>query len=477
MNYFPVFFNLKAQRVLIVGGGDVALRKLALLERTGPSITLVAPQVLPEIQERAAAGKINVALREFLPQDLEGVRLVIVATSRRAVNRWIAALSEARGIAVNVVDDREASRFIVPAIIDRDPVLVAVSTEGTSPVLARRLRERLEAVIPKRIGELSLWLRALRGSARRRLRGIAARRRYFEELVDGAAARRFVAGDTQGAERIARQLLAGSSTAPCAAGEVTLVGAGPGDPELLTLKALRALQDADVILHDRLVPAAVLEMSRRDAVQICVGKAAGSLGSTQAEINGLLIEHARQGKRVVRLKGGDPFIFGRGGEELEALSKARIGFSVIPGVTAAAGCAAYAGIPLTHRDFAHSVTFVAGHRDAGGREPDWRALAKPGITAVFYMGLAQAEHIAEQLIEHGAAATLPAAFVAQGTLENQRVISGTLATIATLAAQAGIESPALLIVGEVAALHGSLAWFSGPAQQKATRQLEVSQSA
>ncbi len=470
MNYFPVFFNLKAQKVLIVGGGEVALRKLALLERTGPSITLVAPQVLPEIQERAAAGKISVALREFLPADLEGARLVIVATSRRAVNRWIAALSEARGVPVNVVDDREASRFIVPAIIDRDPVLVAVSTEGTSPVLARRLRERLEAIIPRRIGELALWLRALRHSARRRLRDTAARRRYFEDVVDGAAARRFVAGDTQGAERIARQLLGGSTT-PRAAGEVTLVGAGPGDPELLTLKALRALQDADVILHDRLVPAAVLEMSRRDAVRICVGKAAGSLGSTQEEINELLIEHARQGRRVVRLKGGDPFIFGRGGEELEALSKARIGFSVIPGVTAAAGCAAYAGIPLTHRNFAHSVTFVAGHRDAGGREPDWRALAKPGITAVFYMGLAQAEHIAERLIEHGAAATLPAAFVAQGTLENQRVICGTLATIAARAAQAGLKSPALLIVGEVAALHGSLAWFNSAAP------LEVPQSA
>jgi uroporphyrin-III C-methyltransferase / precorrin-2 dehydrogenase / sirohydrochlorin ferrochelatase len=475
MNYFPVFFNLKAQKVLIVGGGEVALRKLVLLERTGPAITVVAPEVLPEIQSRAAAGKISVATREFAPDDLAGVRLVIVATSRRAVNRWIASLSEARGIPVNVVDDREASRFIVPAIIDRDPVLVAVSTEGTSPVLARRLRERIEALMPKRIGELALWLRALRHTARRRLRDTAARRRYFEDIVDGAAARRFVAGDPQGAHRMAQQLLASSSATPPAAGEVTLVGAGPGDPELLTLKALRALQDADVILHDRLVPAAVLELSRRDAVQICVGKAAGSLGSTQAQINELLIEHARQGKRVVRLKGGDPFIFGRGGEELEALSQARISFSVIPGVTAAAGCSAYAGIPLTHRNFAHSVTFVAGHQDAGGREPDWRALARPGITAVFYMGLAQAAHIAERLVEHGAAPALPAAFVAQGTLENQRVITGTLATIAALAAQAKLVSPALLIVGEVVALHGSLAWFNGAAQQETT--LEVSQSA
>ncbi len=471
MNYFPVFFDLKAQTVLIVGGGEVALRKLALLERTGAKVRVVSPKVLPEFHERAAAGKISVAMREFVPKDLDGARLVIVATSRRAVNRWIATLSDARGIPVNVVDDREASRFIVPAIIDRDPVLVAISTAGTSPVLARRLRERLEAIIPKRIGELALWLRALRHTARRRLRDADARRRYFEDIVDGAAARRFVEGDMHGAESLAQQLLAGSSGAPRGAGEVTLIGAGPGDPELLTLKALRAMQDADVILHDRLVPPALLDMARRDARRICVGKAAGGVGSTQTEINALLIEHALQGKRVVRLKGGDPFIFGRGGEELEALSTAGINFSVIPGITAAAGCAAYAGIPLTHRDYAHSVTFVAGHQDIDGREPDWRALAKPGITAVFYMGLARVEHIAANLVRHGAAERLPAAVIAQGTLPDQRVITGTLATIAEASARANLQSPALLVVGEVVSLHNSLAWFNPAAQ------LEDSQSA
>jgi uroporphyrin-III C-methyltransferase / precorrin-2 dehydrogenase / sirohydrochlorin ferrochelatase len=468
MNYFPVFFDLKSLRVLIVGGGEVALRKLALLERAGAAITVVAPDVLPDFQARAAAGKIELKTREFVPQDLDGARLVIVATSRRAVNRWIATLSEARAIPVNVVDDREASRFIVPAIIDRDPVLVAVATEGTSPVLARRLRERLEAMIPKKIGELALWLRTLRQAAKRRLRDPGARRRYFEAIVDGAAARRFAAGDIHGAQRIAQQLLAGGAPA---AGEVTLVGAGPGDPELLTLKALRALQDADVILYDRLVPAAVLDMARRDAARICVGKAAGGIGSSQQQINALLIEHASQGKRVVRLKGGDPFIFGRGGEELQALRQARIGFSVIPGVTAAAGCAAYAGIPLTHRDYAHSVTFVAGHGDADGREPDWRTLAKPATTTVFYMGLGRVRHIADRLIEHGAAASLPTAVIAQGTLENQRVVTGTLSTIAALAAQADLQSPALIVVGEVASLHASLAWFNAQAP------LEVSQSA
>jgi len=452
MNYFPVFFDLKSLKVLIVGGGEVALRKLALLERAGACITVVAPKVLPDFEARAAAGKIELALREFVPEDLDGARLVIVATSRRAVNRWIANLSEARAIPVNVVDDREASRFIVPAIIDRNPVLVAVATEGTSPVLARRLRERLEAMIPKRIGELALWLRALRHAARRRLRDTDARRRYFEAIVDGAAARRFTAGDVHGAQRIAQQLLAGSAGGAPAAGEVTLVGAGPGDPELLTLKA-------------------VLDMARRDAARICVGKAAGGIGSSQQQINALLIEHARQGKRVVRLKGGDPFIFGRGGEELEALSQARISFSVIPGITAAAGCAAYAGIPLTHRDYAHSVTFVAGHGDADGREPDWRTLAKTGTTTVFYMGLARVQHIAARLVEHGAADTLPAAVIAQGTRENQRVITGTLATIASLAAQADLQSPALFVVGEVVSLHASLAWFNTAAP------LEVSQSA
>jgi uroporphyrin-III C-methyltransferase/precorrin-2 dehydrogenase/sirohydrochlorin ferrochelatase len=471
MNYFPAFFDLTAQRVLIVGGGEVALRKLALLMRSGAKITVVAPEVLPELSRQAAAGTITVAVREFVPDDLVGARLVIVATSRRAVNRWIAALSEARGIPVNVVDDREASRFIVPAIIDRDPVLVAISTGGSSPVLARRLRERLEALIPKRFGELALWLQSLRRTARWRLRDTDARRRYFEHIVDGAAARRFVAGDTHGAESLAQQLLARTVSSPREAGEVTLVGAGPGDPELLTVKALRALQDADVILHDRLVPRAVLDMARRDARRICVGKAAGGAGSTQAEINALLIEHALQGKRVVRLKGGDPFIFGRGGEELEALHKAQIRFSVIPGITAAAGCAAYAGIPLTHRDHAHSVTFIAGHEDRDGREPDWGALAKPGITAVFYMGLARVQHIAAKLVQHGAPAALPAALIEQGTMENQRVVSGTLGTIAEAAGRERLQSPTLLVVGEVVSLHDSLAWFNSAAQ------LEVSQSA
>jgi uroporphyrin-III C-methyltransferase/precorrin-2 dehydrogenase/sirohydrochlorin ferrochelatase len=461
MKYFPAFFDLTAQRVLVVGAGEVALRKVDLLMRSGAHVSVVAPEVHPELERRAGDGSIKLTRREFVPEDLVGARLVIVATSHRALNRWIANLSESRAIPVNVVDDREASRFIVPAIVDRDPVLIGVATSGTSPVLARRLRERLEALIPTRIGAAALWLRSLRAAAKKQLRDIAARRRYFESLVDGPAMHRFMEGDEPGARRIAQQLLAGSATAPAAAGEVILVGAGPGDAELLTLKALRALQNADVILHDRLVSAAVLEMSRRDATRICVGKAAGSQGSTQEEINELLIRHASAGMRVVRLKGGDPFIFGRGGEELEALAAARINFSVIPGITAASGCAAYAGIPLTHRDHAHTVSFVTGHDDKSGKEPDWRALAATGHTAVFYMGLARFGHIVARMVQHGASPDLPAGIIAQGTLPQQRVIVATLATLVEAAARAELESPVLLVVGEVAALHESLAWFGG----------------
>lgn len=470
MTYFPVFFDLKGQNVLVVGGGDVALRKVSLLERCGALVTVVAPRIATEILERADFGALKFALREFVPGDLDGARLVIVATSHRAVNRWIAKLSEARAIPVNVVDDREVSRFIVPAIVDRDPVLVAISTGGTSPVLARRLRERLEASIPKRLGNLALWLRGLRKNSVARLRSSEERRRFFEAIVDGPAARRFMDGDGQGAQRLAQQLLAASPTAP-RPGEVTLVGAGPGDPELLTLKALRALQDADVILHDRLVSSAVLDFARRDATRICVGKSAGGGGTTQQQINDSLVEHASRGLRVVRLKGGDPFIFGRGGEELEALAAAGIDFSVIPGITAAAGCAAYAGIPLTHREHAHSVSFVTGHADKNGKDPDWRMLALPGATAVFYMGVAHLDHIVRNLLQNGAAPSRPAALVANGTLPNQQVIAATLSTIGDAATAAALESPALLIVGEVVALNSMLAWFS------ALPEADLSQSA
>jgi uroporphyrin-III C-methyltransferase/precorrin-2 dehydrogenase/sirohydrochlorin ferrochelatase len=468
VDYFPLFFDLQNQRVLVVGAGSVALRKVQFLERAHAAIAVVAPEVAPGISQLAAAGAIEVRVREFAPEDLDGARLVIVATSRHALNRWIASLCEARAIPVNVVDDRKASRVIVPAIIDRDPVIVAVSSAGTSPVLARRLRERLEALVPKRIGLWASWLSGMRATVRRRIPSADARRRYFEMLVDGPAEQRFMDGDERGARRIAQRLFGSISVAP--AGQVMLVGAGPGDPELLTLKALRALQDADVIFHDRLVPAAVLDYARRDAERICVGKAAGGAGVSQAAINDLLIQHARRGRRVVRLKGGDPFIFGRGGEELQALARAGISFSVVPGISAAHGCAAYAGIPLTHRDHAHSVVFVTGHGEEAGGQPDWGSLAQPKTTAVFYMGVARMEHIVARLIEHGAPAERPAALIAQGTTAQQQVVLATVATIHAAAKARCIASPALLVVGEVAALHSALAWFGDGAAANAEPQ-------
>jgi uroporphyrin-III C-methyltransferase / precorrin-2 dehydrogenase / sirohydrochlorin ferrochelatase len=343
VRYFPLFFDLHREKVLVVGAGEAAARKVALLERAGAAITVVAPETGAAIDARAAQGSLVILRREFAPSDLDGARLVIVATPRRALNRWVADLCHARSIPVNVVDDREASRVIVPAIVDRDPMLIAVSSGGTSPVLARRWRARLEVFVPKRIGALAQWLSELRSQTR--LRGKDERRRYFEALVDGPAAARFIDGDERGARRIAQTLLAAGAAPARAPGHVALVGAGPGDPELLTLKALRALQDADVILHGRLVPAALLDFARRDAERICVGESPGGAGASQDDIHRLLIEQARLGRRVVRLKDG--FESGREGEELEALARAGIAFSVIPGIGAANGGPANGDAPAT----------------------------------------------------------------------------------------------------------------------------------
>ena len=450
MNYFPVFFDLAAQKVLVVGGGEVALRKLALLERTGAKLWVVAPELLPELGERAAAGKISVAMREFVPDDLDGARLVIVATSRRAVNRWIATLCEARGIPVNVVDDREASRFIVPAIIDRDPVLVAISTAGTSPVLARRLRERLEALIPKRIGELALWLRALRYTARRRLRDTGARRRFFESLVDGPAARHFVEGDARGAQRMAQQLLASTSSAPRPAGSVTLVGAGPGDPELLTLKALRALQDADIVFYDELVSPEILDRARRDASRVPVGRRVGKPGIGQDAINRLLIEAARSGQRAVRLKGGDAFVFGRGGEEVEALREAGVAYSVVPGITAGLGAAAQFEVPLTFRHEALRITFLTAHKAKDADAVDWSVLTDEKMTVVVYMGMTAAQSVRAGLLAAGRSPQTPVGVFARVTRPNAQAAVGTLNELPSLVEKID-GGPAVLIIGDVVA--------------------------
>ena len=465
MDYFPIFLRLAGEPVLVVGGGTVAERKVDLLLRTSAQVRVVAPELVPGLAQRAAAGEIAHIAAEFHPGHLEGVRLAIAATDKRAINAWVARQAERRNIPVNVVDDRELSRFIVPAIVDRSPVVVAIGSSGDAPVLTRRLRERLESFLPQRLGALAKLAGKLRPAIKARIEEPARRRRFWENFFDGPLAADVLAGREDAADpalpgRVAESFAQIARTAQHE-GEVSLVGAGPGDPGLLTLRALRALQNADVILYDRLVSAEVLDLARRDAERIYVGKTAGGAQVSQDEINTLLVQLAQEGKRVCRLKGGDPFIFGRGGEELEALAAAGVRFEVVPGVTAAAGCAAYAGIPLTHRDHAQSLVFVTGHSKAEADDAlDWESLARPSQTVVLYMGLGYLDQILARLREHGAPAARAAAIVEQGTLATQRVVTGTLADLAHKAREAGIQSPALLIVGEVTRLHDTLRWFN-----------------
>ncbi len=463
MDYFPIFLKLTAEPVLVVGGGEVAARKIDLLLRTGAKVTVVAPELIESLAALSAAATITHLAQEFQPEHLNGMRLAIAATDRHSVNAWVAHQAERRNIPVNVVDDRELSRFIVPAIVDRSPVVVAVGSSGDAPVLTRRLREKLETFLPQRLGVLARLAGSLRAGVKSRVEEPAARRRFWETFFDGPIAADVLAGrseaDHESVERRINESLR-SSESDKPQGEVVLVGAGPGDPGLLTLRALRALQNADVVLYDRLVSAQIVDLARRDAERIYVGKAAGNAHVSQEDINALLVKLALQGKRVCRLKGGDPFIFGRGGEELEALAAQGIRFEVVPGITAAAGCAAYAGIPLTHRDHAQALTFVTGHCKGETDKVDWSLLAHPGQTVVFYMGLGHLENILARLREHGVPAQRAAAIIEQGTQASQRVVTGTLEDLALKARTSNIESPALLIVGEVTRMHEALRWFN-----------------
>lgn len=459
MDYLPLFHKLQGGRVLVVGGGEIALRKARLLADAGGVLRVVAPDVDGQLAALAREGSGEVLVRGYQAADLVGCRLVIAATDDPGLNAQVSADAQALSVPVNVVDAPALCTVIFPAIVDRSPLVIAVSSGGDAPVLARLIRAKLEAWIPSAYGELAGLAARFRHKVKSLYPDVNQRRGFWETVFQGPIAERQLAGQGAEAERLLQAMVDGAPGQQ--GGEVYLVGAGPGDPDLLTFRALRLMQQADVVLYDRLVAPAIIDMCRRDAERIYVGKRRADHSVPQDQINRLLVDLARQGKRVLRLKGGDPFIFGRGGEEIEELAEHGIPFQVVPGITAASGCSAYGGIPLTHRDYAQSVRFVTGHLKDGTSNLPWNDLVAPAQTLVFYMGLVGLPTICAELIRHGRAASTPAALVQQGTTRNQRVFTGTLADLPDLVAQHEVHAPTLVIVGEVVQLRDKLAWFEG----------------
>lgn len=458
MDYLPIFADLKQRPVLVVGGGEVAARKVDLLLRAGAEIRIVAQSLSPILEQLRQQGHIHWLGQAFAAQQLDEVFLVIAATDDSALNAQVFAEADKRRVLANVVDDQPRCSFIFPSIIDRSPLVVAVSSSGQAPVLARMLREKLEALLPASLGQMAEVAGRWRGQVKHQLNAIGERRRFWEKTFSGRFSTLVASGQTAEAERQLEQNLQEFALGnEGSQGEIALVGAGPGDVGLLTLRGLQVMQQADVVLYDHLVSDEILDLVRRDAERICVGKRAGAHSVIQEETNCLLVELAQQGKRVVRLKGGDPFIFGRGGEELQVAAAAGIPFQVVPGVTAAAGATAYAGIPLTHRDHAQSVTFITGHCRPDGEGLDWADLARARQTLAIYMGTMKAADISQRLIAHGRAATTPVAVISRGTRADQWVQIGTLQQLEELAQQAPL--PALLVIGEVVELHHQIAWF------------------
>ena len=436
MDFLPIFLDVRGQPCLVVGAGQVASRKAALLRRAGAQVTMTT---------------------EFREEELERYALAIAATSDQELNRAVAAAAKARRIPVNVVDQPALCSFIMPSIIERAPLVVAVSSGGASPVLARLLRARLESMIPAAYGRLAALAGEFRDRVKARFKG-PERRRFWERALQGPIAELMLAGRDAEARRALQAALDDTRLA-FGGGEVALVGAGPGDPDLLTFRALRLMQQADVVVYDRLVSKPILDLVRLEAERIYAGKERAKHTLPQEDINHLLVRLAKEGKRVVRLKGGDPFIFGRGGEEIDTLAAEGIPFQVVPGITAAAGCASYAGIPLTHRDYAQSVVFVTGHLQDGSLELNWRALVQPRQTIVFYMGLIAVDQLCARLVEHGLPAGTPAALVQAGTTPQQRVLTGTLETLPGIVRSSEVKAPTLIIIGEVVRLRERLKWF------------------
>ena len=466
---YPLFARLDGLPVLVVGGGAVAQRKVRALLDAGARVTVGAPTLTPTLAKCHAESAIARMVGDFDERWLDDVWLVIAATDDRDVNQRVSAAAVARRLFVNVVDDAELSSFQVPAIIDRAPLQIAISSAGAAPMLARRLRERLETLLDHALGPLASMLERSRRRIRSRLREPSLRRTFYDRVLDSRVLDLLRAGRADEAEQALDTLLASAPVS--ATGSVVLVGAGPGDPSLLTLAALRALNQADVILHDRLVSPAILDLARRDAERIEVGKEAGNHHVSQDRIQALLLEHARAGRRVVRLKGGDPFVFGRGGEELEFLREHDIAYEVVPGVTAGLACAAYAGVPLTHRDHAQSVRFVTAHTQESLGAFDWKSLAAPRQTLAVYMGVGQIEALRSGLLGAGAPGRIPVAIIENGTRREQRVIVTTLGHLPRSAARHAARSPALLIIGDVAGLAATLHWFGAAPIDDRPRQL------
>ncbi|MDQ3267489.1 MAG: siroheme synthase CysG, partial [Pseudomonadota bacterium] len=444
MDFFPIFLNLKGKKCLVVGGDEVSSRKASVLVQAGAFVKIVSPYLCEAFK--------NIPNIEYVPDrfqaaHLNDITLVIAATDDIETNEEVSNEAKKRNIPVNVVDNPDLCTFIMPAILDRSPFMVAFSTGGASPVLARILRGKLETLIPPAYGRLAAFAAKFRQTVKTHISNSGKRRLFWENVLEGPIAEKIFSGNNKSAETMLLAML--NDNNHCSVGEVFLVGAGPGAPDLLTFRAIRLMQKADVVLYDNLVSKPVLEMTRRDAERIFVGKMRGHHTMPQESINDLLVRLAKEGKRVLRLKGGDPFIFGRGGEEIETLSEHNINFQVVPGITAASGVAAYAGIPLTHRDHAQSCIFVTGHLKDGGMNLDWEMLARPNQTIVVYMGLHGLEILCSKLIAHGLPEFTPAAIVQQGTTQNQRVVCGTLATLPNIAEAAKLKAPTLIIIGGV----------------------------
>jgi uroporphyrin-III C-methyltransferase/precorrin-2 dehydrogenase/sirohydrochlorin ferrochelatase len=453
MNYFPAFFDLKERPALIVGGGEPAARRLRLLQKAGARITVVAPRVGEEIGAAIEAVQVTAVRRGFVSGDVNGQAIVFAATGLPRVDERVAEAARTAGIPVNVADHAGLSSFIVPAIVERDPLVIGISTGGAAPVLASRVREAIERLLPSRLGRLADFADSFRTAVKATVPSAAARLRFWDRFFDGPVADQLLAGHDGGARERMLTLVNGRPAGEPPRGSVAIVGAGPGDPDLLTLRALRLIQRADVVVYDKLVGPGVLDLARRDAERLYVGKSRGDHSRSQDEINALIAGQAQAGKRVVRLKGGDPFIFGRGGEELGYLRARGIVAEVVPGITAALGCAAAAGIPLTHRDHAQAVTFATGQgKDGGEPELDWATLARLDQTLVIYMGVGAAGRIAARLIEHGLDPATPVAVIENGTLPNQKALYGRLSGLGWLVRQSDIAGPALIVIGRVAAL-------------------------